>query len=193
MKRTNPTQIYLSSIKKHGYTPKGLCWSSNAHQQIRFEIILDMLPTDIVDCKIGDAGCGFGDFYIYLLNNNKSIKKYIGIEVIEQISKEAQKRTGCDILHKNITKEDIPVVDYYICSGALNIMGKFDAILFISKCYKASKKGFIFNTLHGTKKSDLFNYFTKNEIKLIAKNLDAREVIFKDGYIDNDITVGFFR
>jgi len=75
----------------------------------------------------------------------------------------------------------------------MNILDEFETHLFIRNCYESSKKGFIFNILYGEIQSQTYNYLTKQEIQSIAKGLGVRELVFKDGYLEDDITVGFFR
>ena len=84
-------------------------------------------------------------------------------------------------------------MDYYLCSGALNILTPFETYQFIANCYKASKKGFVFNALFGEKKSATYNYMNKKQIQEIATNLHVKKIAYKEDYLDNDISVGFFK
>jgi len=193
MPRINSKKFYTSSIKQYGITPKGLNWLSNVHQQIRFDIILKMLPSEISSYIIADAGCGFGDFYFYLQDNNLQVKEYIGLDSLEIMCEIASKRTNAKIIQADITKDEIPSYDYYICSGALNILTPFETYQFLRTCFLASKKGFIFNILHGDKQSPTYNYLSTSQIKQIAKELKVKRVKIIDDYLDNDITIGFFK
>lgn len=192
MPRVDSDLLYKNAITEHGITPQGLCWLSAMHQQIRFSTILSLLPEDLSDARVVDAGCGFGDFYSYLCNNGIKVKEYIGIDTLEEMCIIAKKRTKQTIIHANIIKAELPTADYYICSGALNILTPFETLQFIKNCYKASKKGFIFNALYGEKESNIYNYLSSESIKKIAKELHVKSVKYENEYLENDVTVGFF-
>jgi len=193
MPRIDSEKFYTSAIEVHGTTAKGLNWNSKQTQNIRFDIILSLLPKDLKDFSIADAGCGFGDFYFYMIKKKRSPKEYIGIDSLLDMYSIASEKTGCEIIMADICTDELPKASYYMCSGAMNVLDDFETHLFISNCYESSEVGFIFNILHGDKESDTYNYLTKKDIKKIADNLGVKEVVFKDGYLDEDITVGFFK
>ncbi|MFK5937028.1 MAG: class I SAM-dependent methyltransferase [Sulfurimonas sp.] len=193
MPRINNKQFYLSAIKQHGHSAKGLNWSSQTKQIVRFEQLLELLPDDLSKITVADAGCGFGDLYTYMLKQFKMPKEYLGIDSIQEMCSLTKGHTACSTLLADICKDTLPTKDFYVCSGALNILTPFETHQFISNCFKASKYGFIFNALHGDKQSDTFNYISTQTIQNIAKELGVKEIVFKDNYIENDITVGFFK
>lgn len=193
MPRVDNEKFYISALKKHGISSSGLNWLSDAHQYIRFEKILELIQEDLQEISIADAGCGFGDFYIYLQNKNICIKKYLGIDSLALMCDISANRTACDTFHADIIKDDLPLSDYYICSGALNILTPFETELFIQNCFQSSKKGFIFNALYGEKESEIYNYITMHTIKSLAKRLHVKRVSMIDDYLKHDITVGFFK
>ncbi len=123
----------------------------------------------------------------------KNPQKYIGIDSLLDMYSIASEKTGCEIVIADICKDALPNADYYLCSGALNVLTKFETHQFIQNCYKSSKYGFIFNALHGDKESETYNYLTTAEIEQIAKDLNVKEIVYRDGYLEDDITVGFFR
>lgn len=193
MPRIDNEKFYTSAIQKHGTTAKGVNWISKDTQNIRFDVILSMLPDDISSFSIADAGCGFGDLYMYMLKKNKTPKEYIGIDSLIDMYSIASKKTGKDILIADICKDSLPVADYYVCSGAMNVLNSFETHLFIQNCFSTCRYGFIFNVLHGDKESDTYNYVTTQEIKKISKDLKVASTVMKNGYLNNDITVGFFK
>lgn len=192
MPKIDNEQFYISAIQKYGTTAKGVNWSSSASQKIRFKIIMEFLEKDMSKYSIIDAGCGFGDFYTYMKKKSNLPKSYIGIDALEDMYTIASETTGCEIIIADITKDEIPSADFIVCSGALNTLKRFETHQFISKCYKSSKIGFIFNILYGDKESETYNYFTSNEIKQIVHDLNVTRVEFKIGYYDDDITVALF-
>ena len=193
MPKIDNKKFYTSAYKQHGRSAKGVNWSSQETQEIRFKTILELLPQDLSECSIGDAGCGFGDFYSYMIIHEKKPKKYIGIDSLEQMCEITQEQTACKSLSLDITQEKIPSLDYYICSGALNTLTPFESYLFIQNCYKSSKYGFIFNVLFGEKESQTYNYMSNYHVEKIAKDLGVKNVVLRDEYLLHDITVGFFK
>ena len=192
MPRIDSEKFYTSAIEMYGATAKGVNWYSKESQYIRFDVILELLPKKLDSFRIIDAGCGFGDFYLYLQKKKRVPKEYIGIDSLVDMYSIASEQTACEILIADICKEPIPNADYYICSGAMNVLQEFETHLFIQNCYSSSKVAFIFNILHGDKESSTYNYLSTSKILSIAKELSVKEVIFKEGYLEADITVGFY-
>jgi len=184
--RIDSEKFYKNAIKKYGISPQGVCWIDAARQQMRFDILHSFLPNDLSSSSIVDAGCGFGDFYIFL-------KKYRGIDAVSEMCSLAKEQTHQEIIEADILHAALPVADYYLCSGAMNILTPFETTLFIRKCFQASKKGFIFNILYGNRKNQTYNYLTKESLENIAKELGVKKIKRRDDYLENDITMGFFR
>ncbi len=193
MPRIDSEKFYIAALKKHGITSCGLNWSSDAHQYIRFDKILTLLGNDIENFSIVDAGCGFGDFYIYLQDNNLHVNKYTGIDSLKEMCIITEEKTGCEVIQADITTAQLPSADYYICSGALNVLTPFETHLFIQNCFHSCTKGFIFNALFGDKESQTYNYINETTIEELAKTLHVKKISFTQGYLEHDITVGFFK
>ncbi len=193
MPRINSKMFYKSAIDMHGTTAKGVNWHSKESQRIRFDMILELLPQKLDNFTIADAGCGFGDFYFYMHKRKRVPKEYIGIDSLLDMYSIASEKTGENIIMADICKDELPSADYYICSGAMNVLNSFETHLFIRNCYNSCFKGFIFNILHGEKESETYNYLTTAQIEIIAKELSVRKIIFKEDYMEDDITVGFFK
>jgi len=186
-------KFYTSAIEKFGTTARGVNWASKKNQELRFDAIIQLLPDDLSDVSIADAGCGFGDFYLYLKKKKRVPREYIGIDSVIDMYSIASQNTAQEILNLDICHDTLPNSDYYICSGALNVLTPFETHLFIQNCYNSSKKAFIFNALHGDKESETYNYLSKEAILEIAQNLNLKDTIFKSGYMEDDITVSFVR
>ena len=193
MARINSEKFYKNAIKKHGISPQGVCWIDSARQQMRFDVLHSFLPKDLSSSSIVDAGCGFGDLYHFFKNNQNLPQKYIGIDAVSEMCVLAKEQTHQEIIKANILRAELPSADYYLCSGAMNILTRFETTLFIRKCFEASKKGFIFNVLYGNRESEIYNYLNKKALEDIAKELGVKEISFRDDYLENDITMGFFK
>jgi len=191
MPRIDSEKFYTSAIEMYGITAKGVNWSSKQTQEIRFDTLLGMLPKKID--SLVDAGCGFGDFYTYMLKKKRIPHKYIGIDSLTDMYSIASENTGQEILIADICKDELPHAEYYVCSGAMNVLNSFETHQFIRNCFLACGTGFIFNILHGEKESQTYNYFTTQQLKQIATELRVPHIKLKDNYLDGDITVGFFK
>ena len=193
MPRIDNEKFYTSAIELYGTTAKGVNWHSKRTQEIRFDIILELLPKNIKDFTIVDAGCGFGDLYLYMLEKKKEPKDYIGIDTVIDMYSIASEQTGKEIIIADITKNELPLADYYVCSGAMNVLNEFETHLFIQNCFSTCREGFVFNILYGEKDSETYNYLSKDDINNIAKSLHVEHVEFREDYLSNDITVVFFK
>lgn len=179
------TKFYKASIKKYGLSAQGVHWNSKYSQYKRFEILTSFIKDDIKTSSIIDVGCGFAEYYSYLDKNNKLPEKYIGLDCEEKMIEMSRKRfKHLSFFKKNILKDELEKADYYICSGALNILTKKEFFIFIENCFNSSTQGFIFNFL----KADSYNYITKEEVLNYCKNLNAK-IETKDKYLDNDFSI----
>ena len=190
MPKIDPEYFYLAALQKHGINAKALCWNSKEHQQIRFEVIRQALPTNLSNLSIADAGCGFGDFYLFLQERGEEPKAYIGIESLERFVHIAQEKTKRNILYLDVLTEALPKADYYICSGTLNTLTSFECFLFVKKCLDASNYGVVFNFLYGNKESDIYNYIDDENIDGMLREFHAEIFFDRSGYIKNDRTLG---
>jgi SAM-dependent methyltransferase len=193
MPKVDNKTFYSSAIEKYGVTAKGVNWHSKESQKLRFEIILEMLPQDLSSYTIADAGCGFGDLYLFMQKKKREPKEYIGIDSLEEMYAIALNNTGCEIIVADICKDPLPCKDFYICSGAMNVLESFETHLFVRNCFSSCRVGLIFNVLCGEKKSPTYNYMTKAEIEQLAKDLGVKKTLFRDDYMNDDITVLFLK
>ena len=186
MPRIDNDTFYKTALKKHGANAKGLNWHDDYSQIKRFEVIHELLKSDIQEGDIMiDAGCGFGDFYTYIRDYHDI--HYIGYDIVRENVKIAQERTNQAIMIKDILHEPLEEADFYIASGSMNILSRFETFLFIERCFMHAKKGFIFNLPYGKDESRSFNYFLPQEIKHYAKKFDC-EAIMISAYLPNDFT-----
>ena len=188
MPRISNKTFYESAIKRFGCTARGLNWNSKQSQYARFEAIHTLLEAEISSSKIIDAGCGFGDFYLFLQQKGSLPRKYIGYDMLPEALFVAQKRTKQQYVHRDILNDELDRADFYIASGSMNILNRFETFLFIRRCYEASQKGFVFNLLKGEEKEGNFNYFLPHEIEAYAREF-ASDVGIYEGYMEGDFTV----
>jgi len=178
-------KFYEKSIKEFGISAQGVHWNNKYTQYKRFEIITKLIKKDIKDSTLVDVGCGFGEYYNYLQNNHKIPKEFIGIDCEQNMVGISKKRFPTLAFYtKNVLYDELIKSDYYTCSGALNILTLEEIDIFIQKCFKSSKKGFIFNFL----KNLTFSNIKKYEIIDICEQY-TQNIIIKENYLDNDFTI----
>jgi len=184
----NNHKFYKKSIKKYGISAQGVHWNNKYTQYKRFQIITQCID-NIRSSTIVDAGCGFGEYYKYLQNNNKLPSSYIGVDIESMMIDVASKRFKDVSFYKtDILKDKLIIADYYICSGSMNILNKTDVFRFIQRSFEVSQKGFIFNFL--TKYS--FNKLSLDEVKDFCTTLSSK-IKIKSNYLDNDITIALLK
>lgn len=186
MSRIDNEKFYTAAIKKHGNSSKGVHWNSIHSQQTRFKVLLSYIKDE--DFSLVDAGCGFGDLYFYLQEKKVDFSLYTGLDLCDSMVSIAKEKTEQKILQSDICRDILPKADYYICSGAMNILTRFDTYLFIRNCYEASKKGFVFNLLMGEDDSLVYNHFYPKELQNLFDELGAK-ISVKKGYLAHDFTV----
>ena len=188
MPRIDNKKFYDALLNKYGYGARGLGWLNKNNQQIRFDVLHQLLSCDLHVSTLVDAGCGVAHFYDYLNIQKNLPKRYIGIDLHANILKEAKARTGIETHLLDITTDELIVADYYICSGAMNILNKDEAYAFISNVMHYCQKAFAFNILCGPFESDIYNYLLESELIEIAQTLGVSYKLHQ-GYLKNDISM----
>ncbi|KAF5422780.1 MAG: 2-polyprenyl-3-methyl-5-hydroxy-6-metoxy-1,4-benzoquinol methylase, partial [Candidatus Methanomarinus sp.] len=111
--------LYEARLKEYGDNVKTMGWRDKEQQHLRFRILSDI--GDLNGSKILDVGCGFGDFYEYLVD--KGIKvDYTGYDIsLKIINVAISKHPQIRFEVKDILKERIDEkFDYVLESGILN-------------------------------------------------------------------------
>jgi len=188
MPRINNKKFYDLAIKRFKLTPQGVHWQSKQTQELRFEVMKNLLGVEIKNLEIVDAGCGFGDLYSYLHQEDRLPKSYIGLDIHPKMVKIAKKQTKQKIFEANVLTDTLPEADYYLCSGAMNVLERFETTLFISQMLRFSRCGVIFNLLKGEDHSTTYNKYLPQEIKEQFSDFTGELRILED-YLDHDFTV----
>jgi len=114
-------------------------------------------------------------------------KKYIGIDALDVMVEEAKSRTGQTILKCDLLNSPLPEADWYVASGSLNLLTRFETLLVIKRCFDVVNEGMVFNLLKGKDKSKTYNYWMSDEISKSCRKLGDVKII--EGYLDGDFTV----
>ncbi len=187
MARIDQKDFYQNNYNRYGVSAEGVAWDSLQTQKRRFSAIASCLG-DVKHDTLVDAGCGFGDFYLYLKEKNNLPKTYIGLDLCEPMVQEAKVRTACKIVQRDILRQTIPVADWYVASGSMNLLTDLETRIFIQRCFEKSRKGFVFNLLDGNKQEGNFSYWHPHDILEYCRTF-SKNVKLKEGYMEGDFTV----
>ena len=182
-------KFYTKSINRFGISAKGVHWDNKFTQYKRFQILTKPVLDDLPQSTIIDAGCGFGEYLRYLLINNIKFQDYIGYDCEPKMVQISQKRfPNYNFFIKDITKDQLQFADFYICSGAMNLLDIKQIKSFISNGYYYCNKAFCFNYL----KKYTFTNISQDQIISICKQITSNIQII-EGYLENDFTIILFK
>jgi len=99
----------------------------------------------------------------------------------------ARERTGQRILRRDILKDPLPEADWYLLSGSLNLLTRFETVLAVKRCLDAANRGIVFNLLEGRDRSDTYNHWLPREMEKVCRGFG--KVRIYRGYLDGDFTV----
>jgi SAM-dependent methyltransferase len=143
---------YSDKIKNHGISAKGVDWNSATSQELRFDILLEVLPK-IESFSLLDYGCGYGALLEYLEKRYSSFD-YLGFDISEEMLSRAKQYYSQKQSAKWQSALNEELFDYTIASGIFNVkQNQKDATWkeyvndIIIDLSKKSKKGFAFNML----------------------------------------------
>ena len=187
MARINQKEFYQMNYDTHGISAEGVAWDSAQTQKKRFSAITSCIG-NLKQDSVVDAGCGFGDFYLYLKEKGNLPKSYIGLDLCAPMVEEAKVRTGCKIMQKDILSQSIPTADWYVASGSMNLLTKMQTRIFLQRCFEKSRKGFVFNLLEGKEREGKYSYWNPYDIRKLCESM-CNKVEIKEGYMDGDFTV----
>ena len=188
MPRVNNDAFYDASLEDFGPTAQGVHWLDTKRQELRFKVLTHAIRRHLSTATIVDAGCGTGDFYTYLKVRQMLPKRYIGVDAHFKMVEYAKAKTEQTILCANIISDTLPLADYYLCSGALNTLTRFETVQAVFNMARHAKKGVVFNILKGEDRSDIYNKFIPQELMVL---LDAfkGDIRLIEGYLEDDFTL----
>lgn len=199
--RTRIQLRHKASIERFGYQPQALFWSDQDVQKMRFEVLANLIPSvekpNHQAWSILDVGCGFADFYAYLVKAGYRIN-YTGVDVSPDMIYSA----GC--LHPDIQLFEGELVDqgfekdsfdFVFLSGALNeVVDETGAYAksVIRDLYRIARLGVGFNLLnkHNSwiqSRADLQSFYPAS-IAAFCERF-AHKVDWRSDYLANDFSV----
>jgi SAM-dependent methyltransferase len=110
---------YTNKLREHGATPRGVDWNSPEAQQIRFDQLLRLLPTDSNESVL-DYGCGYGAFVEHLRQRFPAMA-YSGYDVSQAMIEQARalhpELTACFTAERAALKDS----DFVVASGIFSV------------------------------------------------------------------------
>ena len=194
----NYTRHFERQFSKYGESFKTIGFSSQSQRQ-RFKILSGI--GNLRGKNILDAGCGFGDFYVYLMEEFQ-IHDYVGIDISSDMVKIARERyPDVSFYHGDILdfEPEMPI-DYSLASGVFflpdpNWEERFVAIS--RRLFELSKIGVginllsIFSSNYGVNKE---NHYAKPWaiLKVVMEKL-CKKAVLRHDYRTNDFTIYMYK
>lgn len=178
--------LYNHRFADFGRNIKTVGWGSAEDQKLRFEMLFrNLYPKGKT---ILDVGCGLGDLVPYLSEITNRDFKYIGIDIAENLIKDARKTyKGKNILFYvgDIFSVQVPHVDYAVLSGALSFKQEgieVYAINTMKRMFELSNEVASLNFLskYVDFEAEKNQHYLPEEIFKKAKQLSKRVNIFHD-------------
>lgn len=111
---------YSSKIQVHGVTAKGVDWSTEDSQILRFEQLSKVIERGS-QYTVNDLGCGYGAYFDYLTARADRFS-YIGIDVSAAMIGAASKRLALQTNAALVCSNTLPgIADYTVASGIFNV------------------------------------------------------------------------
>jgi len=183
---------HRDSLKRHGYHPNALYWSSREIQEIRFSVLagIGIQSGD----SVLDVGCGFGDFKDWFESQSGKLD-YTGIDLSPDLLGEGEKRhpdglfIEGDLFDMGFAQT---CFDWVILSGALNEQLHDDgayARRVIERMYALCRKGVAFNLLDARhlRAHDLQSHQPEEILNWCRTICPDRTL--SDEYLKNDFTI----
>ncbi len=188
MPRVDTESFYRHALARYGDNAEGVHWRSTESQQIRFEVLRDLLPPDLSRISLVDVGCGLGDLHAFLAARNELPRRYIGLDAVQAMVERARARTGCVVLRCDVLGDPLPEADWYLASGAMALLTHEETGAFIARCLSAARQGLVFNLLKGNHQSLTFNYLLPEAVEHWAGEMNVGVEIV-EGYLSGDFSV----
>jgi len=179
-------------VEENGESACALGWDSKSSMRTRFGAATEMY--DFSNKRVLDVGCGFGDFYEYLVEQNQQPREYHGLEVSDRVLDIARERNtaeNCTFERRNIFVDpyEDEQFDIAVEFGILNY--NFDNVnndryarLFLDRCSSFSDAVLI-NCLSSYREGDwayeeFIHYFDPEKLFGFAQELSRDVVLHHD-------------
>ena len=195
-------KTYSIRFKKYGATPKGVFWKNTFTQDLRLEMIINIVLSfkNLKNAIFCDVGCGYGRLFQKLQSHHLILKKfhYYGIDINNDfINHCITNLSGKNVFFEKSASLD-KVTDFTIMSGTYNLCTMDNISIwekYLSSNLKSSwvntKRAMIFNLLHKKEKKILngLYYTEENWIKTFCEKNFGQTKIIKTNLLPDDILI----
>ncbi len=145
---------YSSTLARHGATPLGVDWNSEASQRLRFDQLVKIWDgREGEEISVIDYGCGYGALVPYLCGRGLTFA-YTGFDISPEMIATAQRLHGGPEASFVSDEAELPAADYAVASGIFNV--KLDTpqetwqeyvLETLERLARLAIRGFAFNVL----------------------------------------------
>ena len=185
---------YSERIARLGPVVQALGWRDEEQQQLRFKVFGDFIDFT-KSVSVLDIGCGFGDFYNFLLKIKPDIQ-YTGCDLSQdviEIARSQNKGGSFEVRDISIKPYSESQFDYICMSGIFNYR-ICDNLKYlndtIESTFKFCRQGIIFNLttdLVDYESPELFYYSPEEVFRLCTKL--SRSIILRHDYPLYEFTI----
>ncbi|MCP3417227.1 class I SAM-dependent methyltransferase [Bradyrhizobium brasilense] len=112
---------YSARIAKYGATPRGVDWSCQATQDLRFVQLLKLCDFS-APFSLNDIGCGYGALCAYLTRRHPQAEiDYLGIDLSLAMISRARRRFSAPGRRFKVGKGSLRRATYSVASGIMNV------------------------------------------------------------------------
>jgi SAM-dependent methyltransferase len=117
----NVESYYSARVAKHGATPRGVDWSCQATQDLRFVQLLKLCDFS-APFSLNDVGCGYGALCAYLATRHADTAiDYLGIDLSLAMISRARRRFSAPGRRFKVGKASPRRATYSVASGIMNV------------------------------------------------------------------------
>jgi len=195
------SNIYTKRFNKHQNTPKGVFWNSKLSQDLRLNIILDKIVSNLKNDKfsIADVGCGYGRLYEIIKERNlDKLIEYNGFDINQEFINFCKNKKGFENGQFTVSSFPLKKADYVIMSGTYNLTPTNNINLWENYIIKNLKsnwhfvgKGMIFNCLIKERRIiDKTLYYSElSWIKKMCEENFCNPEVIRHNLLKEDITI----
>ena len=195
------SNIYTKRFNKYQNTPKGVFWNNKLSQDLRLNIILDKIVSNLKNNKfsIADVGCGYGRLYEIIKERNlDKIIEYNGFDINQEFINFCKNKKEFENGQFTVSSFPLKKADYVIMSGTYNLTPTNNINLWENYIIKNLKsnwnvvgKGMIFNCLIKERRIiDKTLYYSElSWIKKMCEENFCNPEVIRHNLLKEDITI----
>jgi SAM-dependent methyltransferase len=186
---------YEQCLERFGDCHLGVDWQNEQDADVRYQVMLDIIPTTLrkEQPTLLDFGCGTAALYDYAKKKNIDHFKYSGLDISPAFTKICKcKYPDLDFFTIDVLDPDacLPIFDYIVLNGvftekiSLSFNEMFNYFcLMISKVFSLCMKGMAFNVRSNhvdVMHPDLFHLPMDTLASFLTRNISSNFIIRND-------------